>query len=41
MKKEDFLTMLEGIDFEEAISFNMTIITKDQKQININNYTEY
>ena len=41
MKKEDFLTMIDRIDFEKVQNFNLTIVRVDQSQININNSFEY
>lgn len=40
MNKEDFLKMIDGIDFQKVQNFNLTIVKVDQTQININNSFE-
>ena len=40
MKKEDFLTLLDRIDFEKVQNFNITLTRFDQTQFNINNNYE-
>ena len=37
MKKEDFLKMIEKLDFEKVLNFNVTVMTSDQNNFNINN----
>lgn len=41
MKKEDFLMLLDKIDFEKVSQFNITLITADQNNFNVNNTNTY